>query len=62
MQTLESGSSLAEKCSEKGEGVVNDAIHQPVYYKAGGIETIDFIKAKLTPEQEEMEGDHARQN
>jgi len=42
---------LAEKCSEKGEDVVSDAIHQPAHYKAGGIETIAYIKAKLTPEQ-----------
>jgi len=51
VQALESGSILAEKCSEKGEDVVNDAIHQPAHYKAGGIETIAYIKAKLTPEQ-----------
>lgn len=54
MQTLESGSILAEKCSEKGEDVVSqDIINHPDHYKAGGIETIDFIKAKLTPEQYE---------
>src|SRR5690606_30962920 len=53
MQVLESCSIMDEKCSEKGVDVVSDAIHQTVHYKAGVIETIDFIKAKLTPEQYE---------
>ena len=28
-----------------------DNINHPAHYTAGGIETIDFIKAKLTPEE-----------
>lgn len=28
-----------------------DVINSPAHYKVGGIETIDFIKAKLTPEE-----------
>jgi len=28
-----------------------DVINHPAHYKVGGIETIDFIKAKLTPEE-----------
>ena len=28
-----------------------DAVNHPAHYKVGGIETIDFIKAKLTPEE-----------
>lgn len=28
-----------------------DTINHPDHYKAGGIETIAYIKAKLTPEQ-----------
>ena len=28
-----------------------DTIYHPDHYKTGGIETIDYIKAKLTPEQ-----------
>jgi len=30
---------------------VPDAVNHPAHYKVGGIETIDFIKAKLTQEQ-----------
>jgi hypothetical protein len=29
----------------------NDAINHPDHYTSGGIETIDFIKAKLTTEE-----------
>jgi hypothetical protein len=28
-----------------------DVVNRPKHYTEGGIETIDFIKAKLTPEQ-----------
>jgi hypothetical protein len=28
-----------------------ELVHQPTHYTAGGIETIDFLKAKLTPEE-----------
>lgn len=28
-----------------------DMVNHPPHYKSGGIETIDFIKAKLTPEE-----------
>lgn len=31
----------------------HDAVNSPSHYTAGGIETIDYIKAKLTPEQYE---------
>ena len=38
--------------SNKGcERMSRDTIYHPDHYKVGGIETIDFIKAKLTPEQ-----------
>ena len=30
---------------------VPDVVNHPAHYKVGGIETIDFIKAKLTPEE-----------
>ena len=30
--------------------MVPDIINQPAHYLIGGIETMDFIKAKLTPE------------
>jgi len=33
------------------EEVINDAVNSPAHYKVGGIETIDFIQAKLTPEE-----------
>lgn len=29
----------------------NDLVNAPSHYTAGGIETIEFIRAKLTPEQ-----------
>ena len=29
----------------------SDRVNHPSHYKVGGIETIDFIKAKLTPEE-----------
>ena len=29
----------------------DDVVHAPSHYTAGGIETIDFIRAKLTPEE-----------
>lgn len=29
----------------------SDPVNHPAHYKVGGIETIDFIKAKLTPEE-----------
>lgn len=28
-----------------------DNVNHPLHYKTGGIETIDILKAKLTPEQ-----------
>ena len=28
-----------------------DPVHHPDHYKAGGIEAIDYIRAKLTPEE-----------
>jgi len=31
-----------------------ELIHSPDHYTHGGIETIDFIKAKLTPEELEV--------
>lgn len=30
---------------------MHDPVNHPEHYKVGGIETIDFIKAKLTPEE-----------
>lgn len=30
---------------------VNDPVNSPAHYTAGGIETIEYIKAKLTPEE-----------
>ncbi len=30
---------------------MSDNVNHPSHYKQGGIETIDFIKAKLTPEE-----------
>jgi len=31
--------------------IISDPINHPNHYKVGGIETIDFIQAKLTPEE-----------
>ena len=30
---------------------INDPVNSPAHYTAGGIETIEYIKAKLTPEE-----------
>lgn len=32
---------------------MKDNVNSPEHYKSGGIETIDYIEAKLTPEQYE---------
>ena len=31
--------------------IISDPVNHPEHYKVGGIETIDFIQAKLTPEE-----------
>lgn len=31
--------------------LLDDPVNSPAHYTAGGIETIDYIKAKLTPEE-----------
>jgi hypothetical protein len=31
--------------------VLDDPVNNPAHYTVGGIETIDYIKAKLTPEE-----------
>lgn len=40
----------AKACSENVPGIDTNVV-QPAHYKTGGIETIEFIKAKLTPEE-----------
>lgn len=30
---------------------LNDPVNSPAHYTQGGIETIDYLKAKLTPEE-----------
>ena len=30
---------------------ISDMVNEPPHYKVGGVETIDYIQAKLTPEQ-----------
>lgn len=46
---------LAEDWAERITESVNPAAHDPVnspsHYTAGGIETIDYLRAKLTPEE-----------
>ena len=37
--------------AEKMEAPVHDEVNHPSHYTDGGIETIDFIEAKLTPEE-----------
>jgi len=37
--------------AEEAPVKASDPINSPAYYKVGGIETIDFIQAKLTPEE-----------
>src|SRR5690606_37907117 len=45
----------ADCCRHTGnkgrERMSRDIINYPDHYKTGGIETIDYIKAKMTPEQ-----------
>jgi len=36
---------------KEAKKVEQDMVNNPSHYKVGGIETIDFIKAKLTPEE-----------
>jgi len=44
---------LCDKMFDKHEGHECKAVNavDPDHYKAGGIETIDYLRAKLTPEQ-----------
>lgn len=42
-------STLAAFCAVADDGS-KEAVHSPEHYTVGGIETIDFIKAKLGPE------------
>lgn len=37
--------------SKNGNALKVDNVTAPAHYTAGGIETIDYIRAKLTPEQ-----------
>lgn len=39
------------KAKVRKEKVKPDLVNNPPHYTAGGIETIDYIKAKLTPEE-----------
>ena len=50
--TWTSNTSLATKLAAGANGTsVTDMVNHPPHYKVGGIETIDFIKAKLTKEE-----------
>ena len=49
MVLTEAKDNMHRWAKEKKEPV--DNINSPEHYKVGGIETIDFIKAKLTPEE-----------
>lgn len=35
----------------KAQTVINDPVNQPAHYTKGGIETLDFLKAKMSTEQ-----------
>jgi len=50
---LDKAKKQAKKVVAVGAPVANepDVINHPPHYKVGGIETIDFIKAKLTPQE-----------
>ena len=39
------------RAEERAQSSGADPVNHPAHYKVGGIETIDFIKAKLTPEE-----------
>ncbi|MFN9911697.1 MAG: DUF3310 domain-containing protein, partial [Pirellulaceae bacterium] len=40
-----------KKAVAEAEAAQADLVNHPPHYKAGGIETIDFIEAKLTREE-----------
>ena len=42
---------LTDEEEEQVEKTVNDAVHHPEHYCDGGIEVIDYIRAKLTKEE-----------
>jgi hypothetical protein len=47
-----SGKSITDKLAEGANGTsVLDMVNHPPHYKVGGIETISFIKAKLTKDE-----------
>ncbi|WP_246562993.1 DUF3310 domain-containing protein [Paenibacillus montaniterrae] len=51
---LEAKQAIAELEALRGLGVTNktaDNVNSPAHYTQGGIETIDYIRAKLTPEE-----------
>jgi len=46
------GAGRSESYYPPGAGVgIKDMVNSPSHYTQGGIETIDYIKAKLTPEE-----------
>jgi len=60
VNVLSFGSSEADYITEEGFHVsesflelvnASDNINNPKHYTAGGVETIDYLKAKLTPEE-----------
>lgn len=50
IKSLEAQLAAAASYTE-GVPVESDAVNSPDHYTAGGIETIDIIRAKLTPEE-----------
>lgn len=44
------GKGFGCNCETEKEAV-NDLVNNPAHYTAGGVETIDYLKAKMTKEQ-----------
>lgn len=51
LQTLEQAATIKPDEDKCMVGTVVDNVNHPAHYTTGGIETIDFIQAKLTPEE-----------
>lgn len=47
-EDFDSWTTIADKFSERGRELDNDIVNHPAHYNTGGIETLDYIKAKVS--------------
>lgn len=47
-EDFDSWRTIADKFSERGRELDNDIVNHPSHYNTGGIETLDYIKAKIS--------------